>query len=911
MGDLPTGVVTFLFTDVEGSTRLWDEHPEAMAVALARHDAILREAVADHDGQVVKMTGDGVHAVFATATDALAAAVEAQLALQRVESADALVLKVRMGAHSCAAELRDGDYYGSTVNRAARVMSAAHGGQIVASLATCELARDTSLQFVDLGEHQLVGLVRPEQLFQVVHPDLPHEFPPLRALTSDKSNLPVQLTAFVGRERELDEIANVLETARVVTVTGIGGVGKTRVALELAARNLSTYRDGAWFCELAPVTDPNAVVEVIATTLSVSARPGQSIDDSLLDSLRAKRLLLVLDNCEHLLDSVAAVVDRVVRACAEVAVLATSREGLGVSGERIVAVGSLGLPDQDAPGDVARAADAVELFAARATDARSDFVLSDENLAAVVEICRRLDGIALAIELAAARVQSMTPTEIATRLADQFRLLRGGTRGGVERHQTLRRAIDWSYDLLNDDERHVLDRLSVFAGGATLEDAEAVLMDDTIATFDVLEHLSALVRRSLVSAEMTDGHTRYRLLETVRQYAHDRLDQSDSVAILQRRHAEHFASLSQNAGPHLRGPDQLEWLGRLSPEIDNLRAAQSWAIDHGDLDLALAVVVPLCVNGTAVGYTAFEWAGALAMEPEIDMRPLGPTLLARAAFRAAIAGDFDRALALDARRAASEAALGVEPNFGSYEATFAIAVFSPNPASALDLCRRCVEMARDAGDDYDLVKALTSLGACLSFAAPMDEAIAVLRTCLAEARRLANPSTLSLALATLGVHLVEVDPTESIALVEEAIHVGTTVGNQLAVALANGALARLYSRFGDQDATVHTYLATLDVYPIGQYHHSAIPMFIGIASALVASGHDEAAAVLQGASDAVMQPEVPVVSATRDHTITTLRRRLGDEKLTSLLARGAAMAFDDIVPYARASLEAIQTTPAG
>ena len=486
---------------------------------------------------------------------------------------------------------------------------------------------------------------------------------------------------------------SVLEAARVVTVTGIGGVGKTRVALDLAARNLARYRDGVWFCELAPVADPDAVVEVIATALSVTARPGQSIDDSLLDYLRAKRLLLVLDNCEHLLDSVAAVVDRVVRTCAEVAVLATSREGLGVSGERIVAVGSLGLPAQDASGDVARAADAVQLFVARAIDARSDFVLSDENLAAVVQICRRLDGIALAVVLAAARVQSMTPSEIAARLADQFQLLRGGARGGVERHQTLRHAIDWSYDLLTDAERLVLDRLSAFAGGAVLEDAEAILVDDTIAVSDVLEHLSALVRRSLVSAEMADGHTRYRLLETVRQYAHDRLDQSGSVAILQRRHAEHFACVAQDAGPHLRGPEQLEWLRRLSPEIDNLRAAQSWAIDHGDLDLALAVVVPFCVSGTAIGYTAFEWASALAMEPGVDLRPLGSTLLARAAFRAAIAGDFDLAMTLDARRSTSEAALESSQASAATKRRSRSRLFSPNPASTLDLCRRCVQVA--------------------------------------------------------------------------------------------------------------------------------------------------------------------------------------------------------------------------
>ena len=464
MPELPTGTVTFLFTDVEGSTRLWEEHPEAMKAALARHDELVREAIESRRGHVVKTTGDGFHAAFGTAHDAVDAAVAAQLAL-RTEAWDLTgPVLVRMGLHTCEADLRDGDYYGSAVNRAARLMATAHGGQIVLSLATSELAREASVELLDLGEHRLPDLARPERVFQVVHQDLRTDFPALRSLDAFPSNLPLQLTAFVGREDELAEIAAALSSARVVTLTGIGGVGKTRAALQAAARMLAQYRDGAWLCELAPVGDPDAVVEVVASALGVVAGLGHTVDDSLLDFLRSKQILLVLDNCEHLLDSVTDLVDRVVRACPAVTVLATSREGLALAGERIIALRSLGVPDLDATGGAAAAADAVRLFVERAHDARSGFALHDDNAAAIVQICRRLDGIPLAIELAAARVQAMSPQEIATRLDDQFRLLRGGTRGAVERHQTLRRTIDWSYDLLSVDERLVLDRLSVFAG---------------------------------------------------------------------------------------------------------------------------------------------------------------------------------------------------------------------------------------------------------------------------------------------------------------------------------------------------------------------------------------------------------------------------------------------------------------
>ena len=398
-------------------------------------------------------------------------------------------------------------------------------------------------------------------MLQVCHEDLERDFAPLRSLDAFPSNLPLQTTGFVGRERELSDVASALDEARVVTLTGVGGVGKTRLATQVAADVLPRYRDGAWLCELASVGEPEAIVEALATTLGVQPRMGQTLDEALLDFLRSKELLLVLDNCEHLLDSVARLVDRVVHTAARVTVLATSREGLAVSGERMVALPSLGIEGE-----------AVSLFVERAADARAGFTLTPENAAAVAQICARLDGIPLAIELAAARVQAMTPAEIAARLDDQFRLLSSGRRTAVERHQTLRRAIDWSYDLLGDDERTVLQRLSVFAGGCTLDAAEAVAAGDDVDALDVLDHLATLVRRSLVVADQVGEETRYRLLETIRQYAQDRLE---DVGRDRRSRAPacrlHYRSLAERAGPHLRAADQLAWIARLAPEFDNLR----------------------------------------------------------------------------------------------------------------------------------------------------------------------------------------------------------------------------------------------------------------------------------------------------------------------------------------------------
>jgi predicted ATPase len=587
-------------------------------------------------------------------------------------------------------------------------------------------------------------------------------------------------------------------------------------------------------------------------------------------------------------------------------VLATSRECLALKGERILPLQSLFVPDLDASTDAAARADAVRLFVERAADARAGFELRDDNAAAIVQICRRLDGIPLAIELAAARVQAMTPEEIATRLDDQFGLLRGGTRGAVARHQTLRRAMDWSYDLLSDDERLVLQRLSVFAGGATLNDAVAVVEGDTANELDVLEQLGGLVRRSLVLADDEEGHTRYRLLETVRQYAHEHLFQAGTADTTHRRHAVHYAALAVEAGRGLRGADQLAWLARLAPEMDNLRAAQAWAIDQHELDLALDVIVSLCVIGTTVEHAAIQWGRALATDAGVDTRPLGPTLLALAAFDAAVGWpDRARATAFEARRIAAEAALGRPPNPANLRAPTTLAQHFGTPADAVDCARRWVEAARAAGDRYETVEALTIFAATM-VDTDLQAAISVMEECVAEARELACPSSLAIALLPLGAHLLHTDPKQSVVILEEVVRVGTTVGFRFAVGAAYSVLAWAYHALGDQRAGLQARRQALDLNLAVGGGESLAGSFVAIAVLLTAFGDDEAAAVLQGAATAV-----PDQAGGMDEVralIPVLRERLGDDRLREMLARGSAMPDDESVAYAHAKLDAIEAS---
>jgi len=464
---VPSGTITLLFTDIEGSTKLWEAHPEAMQIVLARHDTLLREAIATHDGYVFKTIGDAFCAAFATAPEAVQAALSAQQALVRESWPEPLTLKVRMALHTGAVESRDSDYFGPPLNRVARLLSTGHGGQTLLTQATQERVRDSlppTATLRDLGTHQLKDLARPEQVYQLQHPELPESFPALKSLSTHPNNLPQQVTSFIGREKELAEVQERLAQTRLLTLTGAGGSGKSRLALQAAADLLERFPDGVFLVELAPLADPDLVIQTVAGALGLKEESGLSIQATLIESLKSKQILLLLDNCEHVLDASAKLADALMRSCPDLKLLATSREGLGIAGESTYRVPSLSLPDpkQTQTAETLSHFEAVRLFIDRALQTQPSFTVTNENAPALVSICFRLDGIPLAIELAAARARSLSVEEINSKLDQRFRLLTGGSRTALPRQQTLRSLIDWSYALLSPQEKQVLESLSVF-----------------------------------------------------------------------------------------------------------------------------------------------------------------------------------------------------------------------------------------------------------------------------------------------------------------------------------------------------------------------------------------------------------------------------------------------------------------
>ena len=579
----PSGTITFLFTDIEGSAKLWEAYPLEMASALARHDAILREAVQEADGYVFKTVGDSCCAAFATASDALAAALAAQLSIVREPWPENVAIKVRMGLHTGAAESRDGDYFGPALNRSARLMAIAYGGQVLLSQPTYDLVQDDvpeACKLESLGEHRLKDLGRPETVFQLLHPDLPIGFHPLRSLGNPElpNNLPLQVTSLVGREKEVAEVLRLMQETRLLTLTGSGGCGKTRLALQAAAEMLDGTGSGVWFFELAPLTDPALVPQTVAAVLGIKETPGKDPTRNLVDHLASKYILLVLDNCEHILAACAALADSLLHGCPRVLILATSREGLGIAGETTYRVPSLSLPDPNEPQTQENLAryESVRLFTERARQVETTFAVTDQNAGALASVCHRLDGIPLAIELAAARIRSLTLEDINARLDHRFRLLTGGSRTALPRQQTLRSLIDWSYDLLNESEKALLCRLSVFAGGFSLESAEQVCAGGPFEEPEVLDLLASLCDKSLVSAEPAGSTVRYRILETVRQYGRDRLLEGGDCELWRDRHLDHFLAFAEEAEQELTKQDQQSWFDRVEREHDNLRAALEW-----------------------------------------------------------------------------------------------------------------------------------------------------------------------------------------------------------------------------------------------------------------------------------------------------------------------------------------------
>lgn len=632
----PGGTLTFLFTDIEGSTQLWEKHPEAMKLALARHDGILHQAIEAHGGYVFKTVGDAFYAAFISAPDAAAAALDAQRGIQ-AENWGETPIKVRMALHTGAVELRANDYFGPPLNRVARLIAAGHGGQTLLSTITYELicaSLPANAELRDMGERGLKDLVRPERIYQLTASGLQAEFPPLKTLEAFRTNLPQQLTSFIGREKEISAVKTLIKSNRLTTLTGSGGAGKTRLSLQVAADLLDSFPDGVWFIELAPLSDPALVLQTVTAALGLREEGSRPLLDRLTDYLKTKTLLLILDNCEHVVNAAASLARALLQACPTLRLLVSSREALGVPGETIYYVPSLSTPDPHlvhSPATIMQF-EATHLFVDRAQAALPGFCVTSDNAPALAQICARLDGIPLAIELAAARVKMLKLEQIAQRLDDRFRLLTGGSRTSLPRQQTLRAMIDWSYDLLPEHERALLRRLSVFAGGWTLEAAEMVCQGRGIDDYDVLEPLSQLVNKSLVVADAEDivpggystRETRYRLLETVRQYAREKLAETDDGMAVRDLHLEYFLGLAQRAEPELVGPHVMEWLQLLDAELDNIRAALEWSLNRAPL-LGLRLANTLLWFWARPDYfrDGFHWFMQLLKQPEAQK----PTLV--------------------------------------------------------------------------------------------------------------------------------------------------------------------------------------------------------------------------------------------------------------------------------------------
>ncbi|HJQ94491.1 MAG TPA: tetratricopeptide repeat protein [Acidimicrobiia bacterium] len=588
----PSGLVAFLLTDIEGSSSLWELQPQGMRTALATHDRVLREAVASHAGRVFATAGDSIAAVFRQSRDAVDAALAAQAAMTGL-AAEGMPVRARMAVHAGEAEERDGDFFGQALNRCGRLRDAAHGGQVIVSgIVHQHLVDDAAddIDLLDLGEHRLRDLEKPERIFQIARPGYQASFPPLGTLTRATTNFPVQLTSFVGRYRELEEVAKLIRGSRLVTLSGVGGTGKTRLAMQAAAAMADEFSNGVWLVDLAPIAEQELVEQAIADVFSVTRQGSRSLIDSVAEYLRPRQVLLLIDNCEHLLDAICGVATSLLASCKSLSVLTTSRELLRLPGEVAYHVPTLDLPRSGNPEDtsVIGRFDAVRLFVTRAESTRPGFRLTSDIAGAVLEICRRLDGIPLAIELAAAQLASFTPQQIASHLDQRFRLLGRGRRGGLPRQATLQATFDWSYALLTEAERSMFMRLSVFRGDFSLEAVQRIVAGDGLDAMDIFELLPRLIDKSLVVAERADNQMRYRLLETLRQYSADRWEPTGDRRAYEARHADYFLQVAEEEAANLgQGAKHEQSMATLAAEQDNFRQALRWALDSGEVETGL------------------------------------------------------------------------------------------------------------------------------------------------------------------------------------------------------------------------------------------------------------------------------------------------------------------------------------
>ncbi len=861
----PSGVVTFLFTDVEGSTRRWEADADAMRAALAAHDEVLRSAIEAHGGFLFKHTGDGVCAAFASPK----CAIDAAIATQRV-----LELPVRMGLATGEAELRDGDYFGAVLNRAARVMAAGHGGQILLDGTTAGLC--SSIDMIALGPRRLRDIAKPVEVSQVRAPGLRTDFPPLKTLDATPGNLRPSVTTLIGRDDDVPVIEAAVRTHRLVTLAGVGGVGKTRLAVEVATQLADEFVDGVWFFELAAVADPAAVPDAVAAVLGITQQPGKSVGESVASALEGRVRLLVFDNCEHVVDSVADLIAAILAASATVTILATSREGIGVADEQLWRVPSL---------DVGAAA---ELFVERAQSMVSDPLANEAT--AVEDVCRRLDGIPLAIELAASRMASMTAAEVRDRLDDRFKLL-VGSRRGLERHQTLRHAMAWSYDLLDDAEKTVLQRCSVFAGGFDLRSACAVAGSGDLDEYVVLDLLDALVRKSLLIADRSSGHTRFSMLETIRQFGEEQLVAGGAAEEVRTAHAHHFGGKEADILALWDSPRQREAYSWLTGEMPNLRTAFRWAADHNDLDTAATIAhYAAFVGFWGEQHEPIRWAEEL-IEPA---RAVQHRRLAQLYAMAALCFTSGRIDAAVGYAGAGQEAV-TSGRFDEVRKDAEASIGSPYSAIGelgrwVEWCRTVI--ARRSGTN---VHAQALLAIALKMAGADDEAAAASDELLAAADTTDNPNLAAWALFAYGMARRDVAPAAAYEALRRGLTIAQDSGSRQTESSIAGMLSLLAITHGEPaDALDYVILPIRYYYDSGSFF--LLPNALAVPTLLLDRlGHYEPAATISGFA---VTTHTRSIAPEVDVAVAHLREVLGDQTYESLARKGETMTTAAMANYA-------------
>ncbi len=912
-------LLTFLFTDLAESTSLWEQFAEEMRPAMARHDAILKEIVKSHQGRIVKMTGDGLHAAFESPSDGVAAALAGQQAIATETWPSALApLRVRMGLHTGESQERDGDYYGSEVNRAARVMSVGAGGQILisevtAALVGAHLPRNATL--TDLGSHRLKGLSVPEKMFQLNHPDLPDEFPPLACLDTFQHNLPIQLTSFIGREQEMEKARQSLAETRLLTLLGPGGTGKTRLALQVAADLVEQFPDGVWFVELAPLTDPDLIAQRVATTLNVQEQSGRPLLDTLTNYLRRRTVLLLLDNVEHLVHESAELAEHLLLNCPSVKLLVTGREALFIGGETAMQIPSLSLPAKDSPTqDVIAKSEAVQLFLARAQAARTDFDITPDNATTLANIVRRLDGIPLALELAAVRLRAMSIEQIAQRLDDRFRLLTGGRRTALPRQQTLQALIDWSWNLLEEKEQILLRRLSVFSGGWALDAAQATASDTNLDEFDILDLLDQLISKSLVNVDhLSHDDVRYAMLESIRQYAQDRLFDSGEGEALRTRHAEYFTAYSAKMSNVLQGPEMLAWLDRFLRETDNARVAREWALESR-LDLALRMTE---TSVLVQRYWYFFSDGRRWLREVVQKTRNHPAVKTEMAYRRGLAcaiislgaatmgqGDSSNAIAILQEGIALAEAAGVAEHQAFGLNMLVISMLQLGEfQSAEEVGMASLTISREHGLDFQRMMTLGSFIPILAFQGKHEQAHTHTQEAIQLAKRFHNPWTNAMSKQMKGwsergkQHWEEAE-----AAFSEASRLFDAIRDTAFSFISRSEAGHMKRKLGDYAGAEELYRTTILFFREASGKSAVIHQLECFGFIALYQEQSERGATLLGAAQALRESEqstrLPPEQIEFDEALTQLVTGMGAETRDRFMAEGAAMSLDQAVAFA-------------